>query len=126
MPKMKAKPTLKDLGKAPKHRTYASRLAPKVPTRLTVGPGSGDLRAKPTDRKLTIWASRNTQGYCCYPEAPAAPANIPQRLASKTLEAASRALHRHNFGFSRIPVAFHFDLRLSRYRSGRDCFRFRE
>jgi hypothetical protein len=63
---MQAKPTLKDLGKAPKRRTYASILAPKVPTRLTVG-SSGDLHAKPTGRKLTTRASRTTQGDCSYP-----------------------------------------------------------
>jgi hypothetical protein len=94
---MQAKPTLKDLGKTPGHRTYASGPALKVPTRPAVGASSADLRVKRTDRKLTIWASRTAQSECSYPAVPAAPTNIPARLRSKKLEVASRGIGRPEF-----------------------------
>jgi hypothetical protein len=54
---MQWKSTLKDLGKTPRHRTYASGPALKVPTRPTVGPSAADSREKRTDRNLGMRAA---------------------------------------------------------------------
>ena len=113
---MQAKPTLETLGKSPRHRTDASGSALKVPTRLSVDPSCADLRAKPTERKLTVWASRTAQGDCSYSEASSAPTNISERGGSKTPEFASDGLHRQNSlvgGLPRRPAlsVFSRDLR---------------
>jgi hypothetical protein len=64
---MQAKPTLTDLANNPRHRTYASALAFKAPTRWTVGRNSAALRAKRTERELTIWARRTVKSERSYP-----------------------------------------------------------
>ena len=79
---MQSKPTLKDLRKNPRHRTYARGPALNVPTPVT---------------------RRTAQSKRCYLGTPTARTNIPARLKSKQLAPCGKFIARVQIG-GRIPL----------------------
>jgi hypothetical protein len=122
---MQSKPTLKDLGKTPAQRRHASGSEQKVPTWLTVGPNSADLRAKNTARKLRIRTNRIRRPNGFIQKRRQRQLIFQPSPASKQLDVVARGIHRRNSVVVRILLSPPFSV-LSRVISGRDCFRFRE